>query len=292
MGGTEDLINIAGDPYPRLPLLDTTIKQLFALSGNRCAYSGCMRSIISETGQVIAQIAHIKGVKPGTARFDENMSPNDRRHPDNLMILCYEHHKVTDDETVYTVERMRKMKSAHENRYGGIVTGLRSTVEDVTHGTAVRFPSTFEAYGRLYDWDVVADPSTIEVIRTELIAFIDVLSRLTPDIRSVLCAVMDRGTQVSDNQFEVTAAELKEILDIDEVRLADLLGVLTRYELAHFAEPEYREGYGPNVVWVETNRRAGLERDNLLLSEIHEVATRLGVRLETLIVDLDWSCFD
>lgn len=48
----------------------TTIKTLFALSCNRCAYPGCdLRLTDPAWGGVKADIAHIRGEKPGAARY-------------------------------------------------------------------------------------------------------------------------------------------------------------------------------------------------------------------------------
>lgn len=53
----------------------TTIKKLFALSGNQCAFPKCPITIIEESSNiVIGKICHIKAQSPKGPRYDENQS--------------------------------------------------------------------------------------------------------------------------------------------------------------------------------------------------------------------------
>ena len=93
-----------------------TIKRLFALSGNRCAFPKCTNTLVDRiAGGVTGEICHIKAQAPGGPRFDAEQS-NDERHAfANLILLCVPHHQVIDaDEESYTVERLVRMKAIHE----------------------------------------------------------------------------------------------------------------------------------------------------------------------------------
>jgi len=93
-----------------------TLKLLFARSGNKCAFPRCAVAII-DGNTVIGEVCHIKGEKPGAARYDANQTAAERHAYDNLILLCRNHHRVIDDdEEAYTVERLHKMKSDHEQR--------------------------------------------------------------------------------------------------------------------------------------------------------------------------------
>jgi hypothetical protein len=49
----------------------TAVKTLFALSCNRCAHEGCDERLTDPHWQrVNADVAHIRGEKPGAARYD------------------------------------------------------------------------------------------------------------------------------------------------------------------------------------------------------------------------------
>src|SRR5690606_21983316 len=96
-----------------------TIKQLFGVSGNLCAFPKCTTPLIDpQSKSVIGEICHIQGDKPGAPRYDANQSNKDRQSFDNLILLCNVHHKIVDDDEVaYTVERLMQMKQDHESRH-------------------------------------------------------------------------------------------------------------------------------------------------------------------------------
>jgi HNH endonuclease len=92
------------------------IKVLFARSGDRCAFPKC-GATLADGGTVLGEICHIKGAKPGAARYDPDQSPEQRHTTENLILLCPTHHTVIDaDEEAYTVGRIKKMKVDHEAR--------------------------------------------------------------------------------------------------------------------------------------------------------------------------------
>ena len=94
----------------------STIKRLFAQSGNRCAFPKCPVDII-QGATVVGKICHIKAANPKGPRYDAQQTPEDRHGYDNLMLLCANHHTVIDDdEEAYTAERLIKMKRDHEQR--------------------------------------------------------------------------------------------------------------------------------------------------------------------------------
>jgi hypothetical protein len=90
-----------------------TLKRLFALSGNQCAFPGCALALVNESNAANSNICHIEAAEPGGQRYNSNMSPKQRADYPNLILLCHSHHKVTDDETIYTVERLKAMKIDH-----------------------------------------------------------------------------------------------------------------------------------------------------------------------------------
>jgi len=91
-----------------------TVKRLFAVSGNRCAFPNCRTEIVNE-GTILGEICHIKSAKPNGPRYDNLQSPEDHHSYDNLTLLCANHDTVVDDdEEAYTVERLAKMKRDHE----------------------------------------------------------------------------------------------------------------------------------------------------------------------------------
>jgi hypothetical protein len=101
---------------PSLP----TIKRLFAHSGNRCAFPRCTATLI-DGSTVVGKVCHIKGARPGSARYDAQQSAAERHGFDNLILMCGGHHDMIDaDDEAYTVDRLLKMKANHESRAASI----------------------------------------------------------------------------------------------------------------------------------------------------------------------------
>lgn len=64
---------------------------------------------------LIGEGCHIKGTRPGSARYDSGQTDVERHAYANLVLMCPTHHTVIDDdEEAYTVERLYKIKAAHE----------------------------------------------------------------------------------------------------------------------------------------------------------------------------------
>lgn len=94
-----------------------TIKQLFALSKNQCAFPKCPLPIVEEASNtVIGEICHIKARSPGGPRYDSGQTDEERHSFENLVLMCSIHGKIIDeDEGSYTVERLCEIKAAHES---------------------------------------------------------------------------------------------------------------------------------------------------------------------------------
>jgi hypothetical protein len=96
------------DPTPE------AVKQVYALSGNRCAFPGCDVPLVDPTtGGVRGELTHIAGVTPGGPRYDPSQTDEERQGKENLILLCQYHHSVIDAGP-YTAEDIRRMKAARE----------------------------------------------------------------------------------------------------------------------------------------------------------------------------------
>lgn len=90
-----------------------TQKQLCTRSGNKCAKCKCV--LAPNDIELLNNIAHICGEKPGSARYNENQTPEERNSYKNLIVLCPNCHKTIDDDPEsYTVEYLKELKFSHE----------------------------------------------------------------------------------------------------------------------------------------------------------------------------------
>lgn len=97
----------------------STIKQLFALSGNVCAFPNCNNPLVESGGTVVGEICHIIAAEENGPRFNQQQMTNKERASfDNLMLLCPIHHAIIDsDENLYNASYLRKIKAEHENNF-------------------------------------------------------------------------------------------------------------------------------------------------------------------------------
>ena len=94
----------------------TTIKKLFAQSGNYCAFPVCQTNMIDEN-LIFGEICHIEGENETSARYNPKMTPEQRNSLDNLILLCPTHHTLIDkNPSKYTTDYITKMKSEHESK--------------------------------------------------------------------------------------------------------------------------------------------------------------------------------
>lgn len=99
----------------------TTIKRLYSLSGNECAEPNCDKKLIAKDEKtIISKICHIEAASENGARYNPSMTDDERRHFNNLILLCDEHHSIIDNpenEAEYSVELLKNWKRTHESIY-------------------------------------------------------------------------------------------------------------------------------------------------------------------------------
>ncbi len=93
------------------------VKLLFGLSAGRCNEPTCGKACIvpaaDDDPAVIADIAHIEGHSPGSARHNPDLDSVDCYQ--NWILLCANHHRLVDAQaTTYPVELLQRWKQDHE----------------------------------------------------------------------------------------------------------------------------------------------------------------------------------
>lgn len=94
-------------------------KKLWARSGNLCSFPGCNVELVQEeqANRVLGEEAHIRGDKPGSARYDPTQSPDERDSYENRILLCPNHHVEVDANPLFwSVERLIEIKAMHEHQ--------------------------------------------------------------------------------------------------------------------------------------------------------------------------------
>lgn len=94
-----------------------TVKTLFALSCNRCAFPGCDERLADPQWEgVRADLAHIRGERAGAPRYDPDMTDAERNAVENIIILCPNHHREIDRlrPQDWSAEDLMRLKAEHE----------------------------------------------------------------------------------------------------------------------------------------------------------------------------------
>jgi len=100
-----------------------SIKLLWSNAAGICSFSGCSEKLSVEQAAKVApytlgEMAHIKGNKLGSNRYDQSQADVARNSYENLILLCPTHHTLIDkseNELEYTVELLHEMKDEHES---------------------------------------------------------------------------------------------------------------------------------------------------------------------------------
>lgn len=147
---------------------DLTLKKLFVLSGNECAFPGCTAPVLdTEHGVLVGQICHIRGKSPGGPRYDPNQTEDERDGYENLLVMCAAHNKIIDDEATrdqFPVEFLLEFKSQHERRSRNTVVKesiIKRLVESLQK--AVPHPKVFIKSSKLYQPLGTSDRIEVEV---------------------------------------------------------------------------------------------------------------------------------
>ncbi|MBB5357354.1 hypothetical protein HDE76_000536 [Rhodanobacter sp. ANJX3] len=230
----------------RLTPTKATIRQLFALSGNLCAFPDCVHLLIDADGEFIAQVAHIEGAEEGGERFNPKMTNEQRRHPENLVLLCYKHHKKTNDVEAWTVERMRKMKADHEQRFQNPEKAILEGLKDWTQSDELIPPKNLDAMHKQSDSPYLNSDNQDEkkVYLSEVQKYLETYKNVPHDTRIFLGAVVERMLTVEDNglmkigihKTTIPAEDLRTALNMSRAKLRRSYEALERYGLGGLDE--------------------------------------------------------
>lgn len=264
---TEDTAIVEADEPKRLAPSLETIRQLFAFSGNLCFFPDCTHLLLNEHGTFIAEIAHIEGVKPKGERFNPNMTNEQRRHPSNLVPLCLAHHKETDNEAVWTVEKMRKMKADHESRFRTPEKAILAGLKDWTKSDELILPKNLNAMFKGIDSPLITQEGMEEDRERylkDLHAYLLKYKNVPHETKAFLGSVVERMETLEQNgltryeihSVHIPAEDFRQAHNIGRAKFARDCEALERYSLGGvsdgFDEPTLSIRYvGSNPFWNE-----------------------------------------
>lgn len=96
------------------------VRRLDILSGNLCSFPGCDRKLVARDGEtIVSKICHIEAASEEGPRFNEKMNDDERRHFNNLILMCDECHNIIDNkdnEAKYSVQMLQQWKKDHHEK--------------------------------------------------------------------------------------------------------------------------------------------------------------------------------
>ncbi len=275
----------------RLTPLSEVTRRLYLASGNRCAFPQCEEALMRSDAILVGEIAHIEGALPDSKRFNDAMSNEQRRHYDNLLLMCGTHHTVIDnDDTTWTVGRLRELKRTHEAIYTAAVDQLRRQVGDVTEG--VTFTPAANGLA-IFEADEL-DAAQQEESRTEINHFGERLSRIPGDARSLLALIVTRGEKTPahelysswSGEIQIPVRVLKSLADCTAPQLRQHVEVLEHFELLHRDDQPFD---GPPL-FIVGNSTPGVGWP--LLQCIRDLDAPERPVVHRVLCDLDFSALD
>lgn len=111
----------------RKSIKEKVLLSLWARAAGRCELCGKELDVAHAFDEVgnFAQVAHINAYSPGGPRYRADMTADELNGIDNLMLLCYEHHRMVDNNTDdYPEEELKRRKADWEGSIAGFVEGL------------------------------------------------------------------------------------------------------------------------------------------------------------------------
>ncbi|MCY6370660.1 hypothetical protein [Clostridium ganghwense] len=267
----------------RLQPTSETLRELYLKSGNQCAFPDCKNLMMNKDGVFVGQVCHIEAAMPGGERFNKNQTNEERRHFDNLMLMCHYHHKVTDNVDEYPVERLKEIKADHEAKFTNIIEQISESIKDHSKEDILIMPKTLESMNKYLEWGNSDEELqwTIECIGK----FAKNLSSVTKDIRNLLFIINERAEgrkKGIDTIYEVPAAEIKAICKMSLKDFIDNIIILEKYNLC-YRDKDWED--------IDVIRLIDLPYDGWW-KDLKEFCMGTGVDLNKVIVDLQFNLLD
>lgn len=174
-----------------------TMRRLFALSGNQCAKPGCGTVLLSASGKLVGEAAHIAAESKGGPRFDTNLSEEQRRAFENLILLCATCHTLVDkDPLTYTKPKLIRWKRDRETRFSAVGELLRKAyldeITDESDDTGMSLPKTLKGY-EAYLVSLGASPLIDADTPGEISAYAEKLRHLPLKDRQLIVAIIEKA---------------------------------------------------------------------------------------------------
>jgi hypothetical protein len=210
----------------RLTPKPEVLRELYLLSGNNCAMPNCDGLIIDSSGVVLGHICHIEAAMPDGARFNNNMTNEQRRAGTNLVLMCGGHHAQIDSkqyEKEYDLERVRKIKRDHEAHFRGIGDSLRQSFRSIYSDETDRLNPTGSGLCKRLEHvlpDCIVDDDDAKTRALQLVQYVERLRKVPEPDRDFMSVVIRRAAKLDiANSVLVHVDDVKNALGVPVTRM-------------------------------------------------------------------------
>lgn len=218
---------------------ETVKKHALSAAGNECSAPGCSALIFDpQERTLLGQVAHIKGNRPGSARYDPNQTEEERQSYANAIVLCGTHHLIVDNlDNVhrYPVDVLRHWKTKHEADVAGRRAGswLRppNSITRLENGEPLVIHYWVDAKGhpQLYDDKQFAQSEAALQLSLRL-------SELTDFLRMVEASTVPEPNASDGGQLAYLKSQATKLTSSPEALYKDLVELITILEDVTFGE--------------------------------------------------------
>ena len=271
-----------------LPTTASTLRTLYAHTGNQCANSDCSTVLINANGSFVAVVCHFKAAENGGPRFDEALTPEQCPDVSNLNLRCRTCHALVEAEPErYTVATLTKWKRDHEARFKAIGQTLHQCYLAAAAG-----PQSLRDYIAFLDDENLDhdlhDADTLRDTLRELADYVDRLRRLTFEDRQLLAAAVAKALALDQNSPFVSGLTVHPD-DLKTIRIANKN--LSLYRIGRLADTLARHNLG-SLAADEPSFRISDPAERIPWIEIADFLEHRPTGLPHLLLDLDFSFFD
>lgn len=239
--------------------------------------------MFNSKGVFVGQICHIEAAEPSGQRFNKHQTNEQRRHPSNLVLMCYDHHVETNDVLKFPVDRMKRIKEEHEKLFSDVVGSMLQTVKDHTTLTDPLFAKNLKKLDRALDWQN-SDEELAEALE-ELKSLTVKLAKIPLPSRELFLILLNRGKkgQFSD-ALEVSVPEVQQACNLS---LRELRGCFSILDNHGFTFDNDKDDFGVQMVGI-TSLSSGWD----LWADIKRFCKKEKIDLSQIIINLDFSVLD
>ena len=245
--------------------------------------------MMDEDGVFIGQVCHIEAAETGGPRFNPLMTNEERRAASNLVLMCYEHHKVTNDESTYTTQRLADIKRDHERHFSAAHLAILQRLTDWTTTNEPQFVRNLGRINQVLDFGL-SDDDLLESVR-EVNDHIETLRNIPIEVRTFIGAIANRLHLMRDsnavqNHTELLASDFRDAHGVADSTLSEILAQLRAYGVGGYVEFHSDLGVFDGI------RINDLPSGWPIWVDIAAFCKKTATPIETFVESLDFSPLD